>query len=204
MKISDIKNVVEVHYATRKVNANGIFAMLGKPFLSKYYKIVVEDKYSIVLGAEGDDGKIHGLCFAILDSEKHDANLKKHRFQLAMGAISSIITKPSVLKSIVSRYKSLKAGDDKFILNRGARIAFWGWSPKHKNPTASIGLLESCLLILKDIGVTAVFGEIDSDNKVSNQIHSFLGAVPVKKVTLPDGRERNIIKYELTNLELSR
>ncbi|MDR0682307.1 MAG: hypothetical protein LBG15_10750 [Dysgonamonadaceae bacterium] len=202
IKVSDIKEVVNVHYDTRCLNAKGIFAMLGKPFLSQYYKIVIEDRYSIVLGAEGDDGKIQGLCFAIIDSKKHDANLKKHKFQLAWSAISSIVQKPVVLKNMIDRYKSLKTEDDKFVVSHGTRIGFWGWSPKYKNPNASIGLLRACLHILKDIGVRDVFIEVDQFNDISYQVHSFLGAIPVKKMILPDGRERIVLKYELLNLDV--
>lgn len=196
LKITDLKDVVRLHYSSRKTNSNGIFALLGKPFLAQYYRVVLQDKYSVAIGAEGEDGKIQGVCFAILDSEKHDKNLKKHKFRLAIGALSSIVTKPSLLFDLLSRYRSLREKDNKFVHNQGCRGGFWVWSPNNKDSMSSYELHERFLAVVFSLGINTLHFEVDKINKNVYKFHKRNGAIEIETITLPDGRERVMMCYE--------
>lgn len=60
-KPSDAKEIANLHYSIREQGAPGIFAMMGKPFLKKYYKIVLNDPNEVVICAENEKGQIVGF-----------------------------------------------------------------------------------------------------------------------------------------------
>ena len=68
-KPSDAKEIANLHYSIREQGAPGIFAMMGKPFLKKYYKIVLNDPNEVVICAENEKGQIVGFNSSTLDAK---------------------------------------------------------------------------------------------------------------------------------------
>ena len=58
---------------------------------------------------------------------------------------------------------------------------------------------EALLNILKDFGVNEVHFEVDSTNVKIFHFHKINGAELIRKLKLPDGRERAVMKYVLKN-----
>lgn len=197
-KPCDIKEIVNIHYAIRRSYSAGVFAHLDKIFLRQYYKIILNDKNQVVVCAEDEDEKIQGFCSATLDVEKQFANIRRHKLALAFTAIKSIIRSPTLLKSLLDRYKSINGnGIEKFICSKGARGEYWAWSSSNKDSISSYELHEIHLKILKDLGVTQVNFEVDTINKKIMLFHNFNGAELIDKIILPDGRERVLMRYNL-------
>lgn len=197
-KIVDLNDIVDIHYNIRNTYDVGIFARLGKQFLRQYYRIILNDKNGIVLCAEDETGKIHGFCSATLNVEKQFENLRKNRLSLGMSAIGSLIRNPSLIKSLLDRYKSIgKNTNSKFVHIEGARSEFWAWSTSSSDSIASLEMHEVLLNLLRVLGVVDLFFEVDTNNKKVFLFHKYNGAEVLEKFYLPDGRERALMKYNL-------
>lgn len=106
-KPSDAKEIANLHYSIREQGAPGIFAMMGKPFLKKYYKIVLNDPNEVVICAENEKGQIVGFNSSTLDAKAQMDNLRRKRVQLAFAAFTSILANPKLIKPLFDRYKSM-------------------------------------------------------------------------------------------------
>ena len=99
-KPSDAKEIANLHYSIREQGAPGIFAMMGKPFLKKYYKIVLNDPNEVVICAENEKGQIVGFNSSTLDAKAQMDNLRRKRVQLAFAAFTSILANPKLIKPL--------------------------------------------------------------------------------------------------------
>lgn len=54
--------------------------MMGKPFLKKYYKIVLNDPNEVVICAENEKGQIVGFNSSTLDAKAQMDNLRRKGF----------------------------------------------------------------------------------------------------------------------------
>ena len=143
---------------------------------------------------------IQGFCSATLNVEKQFANIRHHKIALGLAAISSIIYNPLLIKSLISRYKSTKQNShEKFITVKGARGEFWAWSASNKDSISSFEMHETYMNILRDLGVKELNIEVDTNNKNIYLFHKYNGAKLMEKIILPDGRERALMIYNLTD-----
>ena len=97
----DSRAIVNLHYAIRKTYSVGLFSKLGKHFLRKYYKILLNDPNSVIVCAEDDKGIIQGFCSATLDVKAQMDNLRRHKVSLGLTALSSVLLQPSLLKDLL-------------------------------------------------------------------------------------------------------
>ncbi len=199
-KPCDLEEIVDIHYAIRESYSVGVFSSLGKPFLRQYYKIILGDKNQVVICAEDGNGKIQGFCSATLDAEKQFSNIRKHKFTLGLAAINSILLKPSLFMSLLSRYRSTqKSASERFIVTQGARGEYWAWSSANKDSISALEMHEIHLKILRDLGVKILNFEVDAINRKVFLFHKYNGAEFVDKTILPDGRERIWMRYNLVD-----
>ena len=191
--------IVNLHYAIRKTYSVGLFSKLGKLFLKKYYKILLNDPNSIVVCAEDDKGIIQGFCSATLDIKAQMTNIRRHKVSLGLAALISVILKPSLFKELVDRYKVVKNNSTtKIISTKGARSEYWAWSAINQDSASSVGMYFAQLNILKALGVKEFFGEVDKVNKKILKFQLRNGGEIIDEITLPDGRERVILKVNLS------
>lgn len=197
-KVGDCKSIVDLHYAIRNTYSVGIFAHLGKSFLKQYYKIIINDPNEVIVCAEDDNGILQGFCSATLDVEAQMANIRRHRIQLGVSAITSIIRRPSLLKHLIDRYLVIKnKSTTKIISLKGARSEYWVWRSTNKDSISSVEMYLAQFNILKSLGVTELFGEVDKLNKKILAFQRANGGQIIDEITLPDGRERVIIRFDL-------
>lgn len=196
-KSCDAKRIAKIQSAIKEVNSLGIFCHMGIGFLTEYYRQIIEDEESVFICAVNDDGLIVGYCFNVLDAAKQTENLRGHKYRLALSSVSTIIRKPSILKELWKRYKSVEANDDSYFHNEGAHGGYWGWDPKYPDSSSSLYLHELTALITKNLGVHKLHFEVDNDNKTVLKFHKLNGAVIEKQFTLPDGRVRTFMHYDL-------
>lgn len=201
-KIVDCKSIVDLHYAIRKTYAVGIFAQLGKPFLKQYYRIILNDRNSVIVCADDVNGVMQGFCSATLDVEAQMANIRKHKVNLGLSAITSIVSNPSLIKHLIDRYRVIKNDSNtKIITTKGARSEYWVWRATNPDPVSSVGMYFASFNILKSLGVKELFGEVDKVNKKILKFQQANGFKIINQIILPDGRERVILKMDLIKWE---
>lgn len=197
-KPCDASQIADVHYHVRDRYTEGIFLSLGKSFLKKYYKIILNDPYEIIVCAEKDDGKIVGFSSCTLDMKSQLKSLKGHKFMLAFSALWAIIKQPSLFKSVWQRYRSIdNTNAPKFISNEGVRHEYWCWLPTEKAPETAIEVSQATDSILALLGAEFVEFEVDKFNKAVYKFHLLNGAKVIEEYTLPDGRERVLMRQKL-------
>lgn len=198
-KPSDAKDIADVHYSIRETGALGIFAMMGKPFLRCYYRIILNDPYELVVCAENENGKIIGFNSSTLDAKAQKDNLKRHRFMLALSAFTSIVFNPKLIGPLYERWKTVNStpSSKQFFVQEGARGEYWAWSPHEKSPAGSVALSKAYKEILKALGVKELFCEVDADNEKAVSYHKLMHDEIVEEILLPDGRRRYLLRTSL-------
>lgn len=196
-KPDDAKRIADVHYSVRGRYDAGIFSRLGKPFLRRYYKIILNDPYEIVICAE-KDGRILGFSSSTLDSQRQMSRLRKHKLSLAGSALPSIVKKPSLIAQLLQRYKATRADSDiRFVHTEGVRGEYWAWDPDVADPIAAVELDDVSHKVLYALGAEEVCFEVDAINKNVLKLHKLNKAEEMERIMLPDGRERVLLKYDL-------
>ena len=196
-KRSDARRIADIHYGIRTQYDAGIFARLGRSFLRQYYRIMLNDPWEVVVCAE-KEGRIIGFSSYTLDAEHQMATYRRHRLALALGALPSLLRKPSLAGHLLQRYRSTAAESDvRFVTARGTRGEYWAWDARYKDPIAAVELDEIAHRILYALGYDEVFFEVDTLNKSILKYHKLNKARELERLTLPDGRERFLMKYNL-------
>lgn len=92
----------------------------------------------------------------------------------------------------------MEEGNSEYITNEKARTAYWVWDKKSNNSKMSLIMNERHLQLFYLLGVNKVYFEIDSYNKSVLKFATMNGAEILDRIQLSDGRERNILCYDLT------
>ena len=168
-----------------------------------YYRIILDDPYEVVVCAE-KDGKIIGFSSATLDAASQARTLKKHKISLGLSALGAIICKPSLLKAVWQRYRSLS--NDKnapsFVHTEGVRGEYWCWLKEYEDGFKSVEVGKAKENIIYDLGYKELFFEVDKFNKRVFKFYTKIEkSEPIEEITLPDGRERVLFKKQLKHTE---
>jgi len=197
-KLSDYKSIVSLHYSIRETYSVGLFSKLGKHFLTRYYKIILNDPNSVIVCAEDDKGILQGFCSSTIDVKGQMDNIRRHNVSLGLAAFTSVIRQPSLLNDLWDRYKVVKNDSPtKIVSTKGARSEYWVWLATNPDSASSVGMYFAQLNILKSLGVKEFFGEVDKVNKKILKFQLRNGGEIIDEITLPDGRERVILKVDL-------
>ncbi len=199
-KPSDAKQIANVHWSVRERYAEGIFLSLGKSFLTRYYSIILNDPYEVVVCAENESGKVLGFSSATQSVEKQSKNLRKHIISLGISALYSLLLHPSLIKEVWVRYKSVRGDKDapRFVGTSGCRGEYWCWLKDGEGSMLSSKVDTMRNLILADLGEKYMLGEVDKKNESVLQYQCGVnGAEVIDEIVLPDGRERVIFRMDL-------
>ena len=203
-KPSDAKKIANCHWHVRDRYSQGIFLSLGKPFLRKYYKIILDDPNEVVVCAEHKTMGIVGFCNATLDAKAQAERLKKYVIGLGFSAVWSLITHPSLIKSVWQRYRSLSDKGPQFVLVDGVRGEYWCWMKEAGNSFLSVDLNQTLKNVVFDFGIREMYSEVDKFNK---HVYKFLTMKKnidiIEEITLPDGRERALLLEHLEHKEIN-
>lgn len=196
-KPSDAKEIANVHWHVRDRYTQGIFLSLGKGFLESYYKITLNDPWEVVVCAVNEEGKIVGFNGTTLDARRKYANVRSHKIYLGFAALKALILRPSLIKEVWQRYRSLGNKGPQFIKVDGARGGYWCWL-KSDDSLKSFELTKVKNNILRAMGVKEFYLEVDKNNKAVYKFHLKVNkAEPIEEITLPDGRVRVLMRKKL-------
>lgn len=199
-KPSDAKQIAYVHYHIRDKYDQGFFAQVNYAFLKQYYKVVLNDPCEVVICAEDENKKIVGFCSASLDAERQFKRMRAKKWSFAIPLLTSALCNPKLIKSALDRFKSTRGdSDNEYVTSKGARSEYWGWLPGRKDSESSVVMQDIMYYLLKMLGVEKLYFEVDKINKKIFKFHKINGAEEVKTYTMPDGRERVELVYDLNN-----
>jgi GNAT superfamily N-acetyltransferase len=91
---------------------------MGKPFLSRYYRLVIGFPRSIAIIAENNEGVIRGFAVGFCDDAGFYKHMKSHWLFLAPSVVLALIRNPLLLRKIL--YSRLRVGR----MSRGFRDPF--------------------------------------------------------------------------------
>lgn len=196
-KLIDANQIADIHIESSKNQPGGFLHQLGYPFIFNYYKILIQEKHSIVIVAEDESGLIYGFCSGTLRAEEHLFYLKKHKFLLFFSSLPSILRKPKLITEIYNRKKHIDNETNTIEFNNksGVRNEYWGWRNNY-DKSKSPELFKTWMDVVFSYGYSSFKGEVDSVNKNIVLFHKFLGAKILKEVKLPDGRSRYFVEYK--------
>lgn len=199
-KPSDNNSLAKLHLECGEHQPGGFMFKLGLPFLKLYYKLLINEKTSVILVAEDEGGNILGFCSGTMSAQEHLNNMKTERFRIGFSILPAIIKSPKIFTNILDRerFVFLKDGSIQFGVICGPRIEYWAWRHNEKS-NMSIPLLKTWLKVVFELGVNSVKAEVDTDSKNLLTVHKFLGAKVVEHLNLKDGRKRVIIEYTNNN-----
>ncbi len=195
-KLVDANQIAHIHIESSKNQPGGFMYQLGYLFILNYYKILIQEKHSIVIIAEDGNGLIYGFCSGTLDASEHLVSLNKNRFLLFLSSLPSILKNPKLLIEIFNRNKHINNENNTIQFNNkiGVRNEYWGWR-SNCDRSRSPELFKTWMDVVFSYGYDSFNGEVDSVNKNIVLFHKILGAKIIKEVKLPDGRIRFFVKY---------
>ena len=201
-KVSDVKNIANLHWKSSKRQPSSFMFKLGYFFLVRYYKCILNEKQSVVLCAEDEEGNLLGFVSGSIDASERTNTLRANKISLLLAAVPQIIINPALIKDIFSRYYSgsVEAGGG-YIVQEGPHEDFWAWEENYKSGNESILLHLAWLKMMNVLSVSHVRGEVDDENTLILKIHKFLGAKILKEYTTPDHRKRYVFEYDLSKIE---
>jgi hypothetical protein len=167
-------------------------------FLTRYYRILLEDENGVVLCAVDDGGQIVGFVSGTLDAGRSSSALREHQLSLALWAVPAIIRNPSLLVGLRSRHKSLaspEASDRLYVSAQGARCSYWAVRRMEHSGIIAISLLRQWLSIMRSLGAGRIVLEVDEQNADVAKAHQLLGARECRRYITPDGKARRELYY---------
>ena len=203
-KPCDAKALANCHWHVRDRYSQGIFLSLGKSFLRSYYKIILKDPNEVVVCAEHVNLGVVGFCNATLDAKAQAKTLKQHKVRLGLSALWAIVCKPSLLKAVWQRYRSLGSSSDSpsFVHTEGLRGEYWCWMKEAGDSFLSVELNQSMKNVVYDLGYREMYSEVDKFNKHVYKFFTMKKNIEVvEEITLPDGRERALLLEQLEHKE---
>jgi hypothetical protein len=193
----DAKRLAYLHRLSSEKQPGGFMYQLGSPWLEQYYRILLGQRYTVIMCAEDDHGKIIGFASGSLDAAEGIAALRRNRLKLLWAALPAILRNPNLVKEVRSRQNSDSADQPSqgYVLQAGAHEDYWAWE-NPKQPGA-IELHLKWLSLMRLLGVKSVKGEVDIVNDMILKTHQRLGAKIIGTFITPNGNERVIIEYVL-------
>ncbi len=195
---NDAPCLAELHEQSSAKQPGGFMFRLGRKFLSKYYRFLIDDGSSLILCATDDSGRLIGFVAGALDAEGRMESLKKRRLQLFLASLPALLRHPSLIREVLARQNSESVDESGtgYVVQAGAHEEFWAWIPEH-NGGGAIELHLKWLSLMRLLGAETISGEVDKVNDAIMRTHRMLGAKVVKEFVTPDGRERVLIQYRL-------
>ena len=203
-KPTDASDLAHVYHQCFSELPESFLPKLGVGFLTEYHRILLSQADSLALCAENDEGKVVGFTCGTLDAAKQIKALKKNKLRLLLVSLPNLLQQPSLVKPIILRMKALSTasasvGTDQeiaFVVSSGCRLESWGWLPTERSGGQALYLLSKWLELSKARGANEVWLEVDRE--IVGKIHCIMGAKTVTEIAMPDGRKRQVMRYDFT------
>jgi hypothetical protein len=194
----DSQQLARLHVCCSEKQPGGFMFLLGPKFLTRYYRVLIDEGSAVIICAIDDTGQILGFVTGSLNADTRLLALKGNRLSLLIAALPAFFRRPSLIRQVLLRQNAGSAYESSsgYVVQSGAHVEFWAWHPGRKGGGA-VQLFLKWLALMRLLGVQTVSGEVDKVNDVIMKAHKILGAKVVKAFTTPDGRDRFLIEYHL-------
>lgn len=194
--LSDIENLATIHFNSDNKQIGGLVHKLGHNFLRTYYKFYLEEKNSLILIAEDENGFVHGFISGTLAVEEYLNALRSNRIKLAFSSLPVFFKSPKLFWHLKERCSSilLKGKPEHLGYIKGPWINYWACLSENKSQISE-SLFITWLNLVFNKGIALVRMGVDPR---SCNILSFLinhGAEVVMEFKLKDGRPRIITEF---------
>ncbi len=195
-KVSDAKELAKIHIESGKNQPGGFMHQLGYYFMFKYYQLLIQERYSVIILAEDESNLVYGFCSGTLDATEHINNLRKNKISLFLASLPAILKRPSLFFELIKRKKHIdySNGSIEYNTKTGVRNEYWGWR-NNCDKSQSPELFKTWMNVVYSYGYNSFRGEVDSINTKIVLFHKFLGARILNEIELPDGRKRYFVEY---------
>lgn len=187
-KPRDATGIARLHFLS---SPGDFLCLLGEGCLGEYYRILLSERFSVVLCAEDLAANIVGVASGTLDSADHHACLRQGRWRLLLKALPRLLTRPALFRQIAARQRHPEA----YVVASGARAEFWAWRQDAKSPEGALMLQSKLLCVLGSLGARRIRCEVNSTLERVIRIHERLGGTVVQTFRTRDGVARAIIEY---------
>jgi hypothetical protein len=198
----DSPRLARLHSVCSAKQPGGFMYGLGTPFLTEYYRVLIDEGSSVVLCAVDNSGQVIGFVAGALDAKTRLAALKRNRGRLLIAALPALVRRPQLVREVYRRqtYNSVDNSGLGYVVQTGAHEEFWAWLPDHGGGAIELHL--KWLAMMRLLGAGSITGEVDKVNVAIVRVHRILGARVVKEFSTPDGRQRLVIEYPAQKLGL--
>ena len=196
-KPADFKVLAEIHLECGQAQVGSFMHKLGLGFLKSYYKILLNEKHSIVIIAEDENNNSFGFHSGTTNAEEHFESLRKNKVKLGISIVPSLIKDPRLVKSVILRNSFVNhSKEESFSIRSGPRAEYWAWRPSNVNPAASAILRRVWSKTIFSLGIKSFKLEIDLANTDVEKYCKAFSCTVLNEVCLPDGRKRAILEQK--------
>jgi hypothetical protein len=198
-KSRDIKPLLALYRSLEAELGKSFLLELGGRFVREYLRVYLNERYSLFLCLENDEGRIVGTVFGTMDAAEHAAELSRNKARLGLAALPVLLRRPGLVRGLREREKSSSAeSGEGYVVRKGCRIEFWGCAREVRGGGAAIQLLKKWLALASAMGAEEAWFEVDDELDGVIRLHKALGARGVRETLTPAGRKRQIMRYILT------
>ena len=196
---NDAAALAQLHKFSSARQPGGFMYRLGHRFLTQYYRILIDVGSSIILCAVDDNDCLIGFVAGSLDAKTRLTALRRNRFRLLLASLPALLRQPRLIREVYSRQTAGAADETEagYVVHSGAHEEFWAWQPDRGSGAIELHL--KWLSLMRLLGARTIRGEVDKVNDIVMRTHRILGARTVKEFTTPDGRQRLIMEYILSD-----
>jgi hypothetical protein len=201
----DARALADLHAAAAIQQPGAFLPQLGLRFLMQYYRILLQERNTVILCAVDINDRIVGFISGTLFAQDHFAHLNRNKLKLFFSLKPRVIFSMGLIEGLWHRTKIVSDTPEcyKFVVPSGCRIEYWAWDPHHHAHSCSVLLLIEFMKTAHENGVKSIRLEVDEPNRRVWVTHLMLGAKIIARFRTPDGRNRLIMEHTLGNGSVS-
>jgi hypothetical protein len=170
---------------------------LGEIFFRQYYRVILGERWTVVVCAIDAQGKLVGFHSGTLRAEEYSRALRSRMFSLGLAALPAIFRRPSLFSHCLMRFRSLFGSRSslEFVVREGPRGEYWAWLPGAPEALRALELHVKWHDVMSALGAQNIRAEVDCENPQILKAAIKWGAQVVRTFKTADGRERWEIEY---------
>lgn len=198
-KVSDAKKLASIHVECGNNQTDSFMPKLGTRFMTAYYKVMLSSKASVVVMAyRKSDNECLGFHSGTSEAADSQKYLASKKYYLAFAALTSLATKPSLLREIFKRYRVIKENKDNLIINVGPRGEYWAWKPGASPIGGAVEVHKRWHHLMYALGCDAVRSEVNQSNSKVRKAAQAMGGKMIRETRDLNGMVRLFVEINLS------
>jgi hypothetical protein len=197
-KLPDAQRLADLHVKCARTTGGGFGTQFGTAYMRAYYRILLSERWSVVLCTEDATGRVIGLASGTLGHFlEHERSLARDRVSLLCAALPALLRAPTLLRAVgaAARGRASQSTQGEIDAPSTAHFLFWAWDPQSDVTGGAILLMQKWMSIVRLLGAKRIVFRVDAANERLVRIHQLLGATTVATVETPDRGLRYVMEY---------